>query len=125
MTKAYKIRNGDGLFSTGGTHPSWTKKGKTWGNLGSLRSHLTLLCEHWASRAYPHYWRKDTPLPAHPYDGCEILTLVLQPAATTPIEGELVERVDKAITKLSTGYYADDPDYQAAAKTLQAWKDAR
>jgi len=37
----YKIRHADsGLYSTGGTTPKWTKTGKTWNNIGHLKSHL-------------------------------------------------------------------------------------
>lgn len=37
----YKIRHREtGLYSTGGQWPSWTRSGKTWTTLGTLRSHL-------------------------------------------------------------------------------------
>jgi len=39
----YKIRNPQGLFSTGGTTPSWSKRGKTWVALNHLNAHLTLV----------------------------------------------------------------------------------
>lgn len=43
--RVYKIRNRDnGLYSTGGSHPSWTKRGKTWGNIGGLKNHLNIWC---------------------------------------------------------------------------------
>lgn len=39
--RLFKIRHRDtGLYSTGGQWPSWTRAGKTWSNLGTLRSHL-------------------------------------------------------------------------------------
>src|ERR1700743_3970380 len=39
----YKLRDkATGLFSTGGTNPRWTKKGKVWTSAGALKSHLTL-----------------------------------------------------------------------------------
>lgn len=39
--KLYKIRHREtGLYSTGGQYPSWTRAGKTWSKLGTLRSHL-------------------------------------------------------------------------------------
>lgn len=42
VEKHYKIRNRNtGLYSTGGLHPSWTKMGKTWASLRTLRSHLS------------------------------------------------------------------------------------
>lgn len=37
----YKIRHTDsGFYSTGGTTPKWNKNGKTWNNIGHLKSHL-------------------------------------------------------------------------------------
>lgn len=41
--KVYKIRNPQGLHSTGGSCPRWTKNGKTWVALNHLKAHLTLL----------------------------------------------------------------------------------
>jgi hypothetical protein len=44
----YKIRDSrTGLFSTGGSWPSWRKNGKVWTRLGTLRAHLTMMlrCE--------------------------------------------------------------------------------
>lgn len=35
-----KIENGEGLFSTGGRHPRFTKRGKTWSTIGHVSSHL-------------------------------------------------------------------------------------
>lgn len=31
-----------GLFSTGGYEPQWTKQGKVWNSIGSLKNHLQL-----------------------------------------------------------------------------------
>lgn len=39
----YKIRNKEGLFSTGGAYPGFHKEGKSWWNLSNLKSHLRLL----------------------------------------------------------------------------------
>jgi hypothetical protein len=36
----YKIKNQDGLFSTGGTRPYFNKTGKTWSNIGHIKTHL-------------------------------------------------------------------------------------
>jgi hypothetical protein len=44
----YKIRDSrTGLFSTGGSWPSWRKHGKVWTKIGPLRAHLTMMlrCE--------------------------------------------------------------------------------
>lgn len=39
----YKIRNKNtGLFSKGGQNPRFTKNGKTWNNLGHVKTHLNL-----------------------------------------------------------------------------------
>ncbi len=41
MTTVYKIRNrANGLYSTGGAHPTWSKKGKTWARMSLIQSHL-------------------------------------------------------------------------------------
>lgn len=41
MKTIYMIRNEQGLFSSGGMRPSFSKKGKVWHNSGALRSHIT------------------------------------------------------------------------------------
>lgn len=38
--KVFKIRDANGLFSTGGTDPDFTKGGKVWNNIGHVKSHL-------------------------------------------------------------------------------------
>jgi hypothetical protein len=39
--KLYRIRRRrDGLFSTGGHYPRWTKTGKSWTKIGYLRRHI-------------------------------------------------------------------------------------
>lgn len=44
--KAFKIKNKDGLFSTGGYTPRWTKRGKTWGSFQAIKLHLRLFCDY-------------------------------------------------------------------------------
>jgi len=55
----YKIRDtATGLFSTGGIRPKWTKCGKTWSSVGSVKSHLTLITQgdwDYDARAYAHH----------------------------------------------------------------------
>ena len=47
MTTFCKLRDmSTGLFSSGGLYPTWTKKGKIWTLLGSLKRHLTLFTAH-------------------------------------------------------------------------------
>lgn len=38
--KVYKIRDENGLYSTGGMEPDFTKGGKTWSNIGHVKNHL-------------------------------------------------------------------------------------
>jgi hypothetical protein len=40
---AYRIRRKDGLYSTGGSHPDWTSRGKIWNGRGPLICHLQQL----------------------------------------------------------------------------------
>jgi len=65
--KMYKIRNKEtGEFSKGGTTPSsiWTKGGKTWTNIGHVKTHLS----QWL-------WRKGHK--DYPYDNAEIVEIVV------------------------------------------------
>lgn len=39
--KCYKIRNKEGLYSTGSMSPRWHKNGKTWSTRAAVMSHLT------------------------------------------------------------------------------------
>lgn len=54
----YKIRRRDGLFSSGGHYPNFSKKGKIWRTMGHLRNHLNSLA------------------PGDRYNDCEIIELV-------------------------------------------------
>lgn len=38
--KVFRIRDKNGLYSTGGQSPNFTKGGKTWSNIGHVKSHL-------------------------------------------------------------------------------------
>ena len=52
----YKIRRkSDGLFSSGGMDPDWSKKGKVWTSKGHLKNHFRLFNgKHWTlERRYP------------------------------------------------------------------------
>ena len=125
MTTVFKIRNRAGLFSTGGDTPSWSKKGKAWSSKGALSNHITLVSDRWASAGLPHGWPRKEPaaMPPHPYEGCEVITLVLQPTATVPITPELVARADRLIEHDTTGYYAEESSHANRAKLLRAWKE--
>lgn len=43
--KVFKIRDIEtGLFSTGGTSPRWTKRGKSWSQINHVKNHLRQFC---------------------------------------------------------------------------------
>jgi hypothetical protein len=77
MMFVYKIRRkSDGLFSTGGMSPNWSKTGKTWNAIGHLKNHL-----HQFDHIYDYnretgqsFYRDETP---NIYGGCEIITYEL------------------------------------------------
>lgn len=84
MTQKYfKIRNACGLYSTGGTDPSFNKLGKVW-TLSQLKSHLRLLQKY----------KKEFNI----YENCEltVFTELIEPATITlkdlldPLKQELV-----------------------------------
>ena len=63
----YKIRRkSDGLFSTGGQNPDFTKQGKVWKKKGDINSHITMITDSYRDihdkNKYPH-----------PYMGCEVV----------------------------------------------------
>lgn len=60
----YKIRRtSDGLFSTGGLAPRWTRSGKAWPSIGALKCHLAQFREGG--------WRGGV---SKVYAGCEVVT---------------------------------------------------
>jgi len=84
----YKIRNPQGLFSRGGCLPKWSKKGKTWTNIGALKSHLTMLRHD--RECYKTLPR--TPFAKDAYEGCEVLEFTYVPTQsnTIPIVSYLI-----------------------------------
>jgi hypothetical protein len=49
----FKIKNTEtGLFSCGGTNPSWSKIGKVWPKRGHVTSHLSLVREYKNNAVY-------------------------------------------------------------------------
>ena len=75
--KMYQIRRkSDGLYSTGGTWPSFNTVGKIWTRPGSLKNHVVMVNQQF-KRYQEHY----------PYGDCEIVTLVIQrdELATLPV----------------------------------------
>jgi len=100
--KVYKIRNAEGLFSTGGTTPRWTKQGKTWTALNHLSAHLSLLRterEVALSRAddprvadtFLRSWSLRLRDPRiDPYVGCAVVEYTVQPTKETSlVEGKM------------------------------------
>lgn len=58
--KVYRVKNLDtGLFSLGGLHPRWGKKGKLWTGEGPIKSHFRLIeTEWWSFDKKEYYWNK-------------------------------------------------------------------
>lgn len=79
LSRVYKIRNADGRFSTGGSHPHWTKCGKVWVALNHVSAHLTLLRTNWNER------RLHNPSVENPYEGCELIAYEYQPSSVSSI----------------------------------------
>jgi hypothetical protein len=52
----YMIRNGQGLFSTGGGHPSFREDGKMWKTLGQVKSHLAMFRTYQGVNQVPADW---------------------------------------------------------------------
>lgn len=64
----YKILNTEtGLYSSGGSTPSFKKTGKTWTTIGALKNHLALVEDY---RTY--YSNKDGGISKY-YEGCVIV----------------------------------------------------
>lgn len=72
----YKIRRkSDGLFSTGGSSPNFSKKGKTWSSRANLDRHLGMLLQ------YPdRFWG----LPV--YEDCEVITFITEVTDYEPVD---------------------------------------
>lgn len=87
--KIYKIYNPKTeQFSKGGTWPTWSKTGKTWNNLGSLKCHLLQLSKQQITKHY---------------EGCEIVEFVsettLIDTKRTPVEEFGVNLIDEKLKK--------------------------
>lgn len=78
----YKIRRkSDGLFSTGGWNPTFSKTGKTWNRKGDLSNHFALMCDQYYTKL-----RKTDMNDV--YEGCEIVAIevVATEKNTMPVE---------------------------------------
>lgn len=52
MKVVYKIREKEsGLYSNGGMHPNWSKKGKIWNTRGAVSNHLRIASSHYYKNA--------------------------------------------------------------------------
>ena len=79
----FKIRRrSDGLFSSGGGYPRFSKKGKVWNKIGYLRRHLSMF----AAQTLRQY-----------YGGCEIVEFKVEisETRTQSIGNEIREIADK------------------------------
>jgi len=64
MTTVFKIRRkSDGLFSTGGTTPTFNKKGKEWKARGHVSSHMKQVGSYYSRKTKTDY-----------YSDCEVVT---------------------------------------------------
>lgn len=94
----YKIlRKSDGLYSTGGYGPRFTKTGKTWSNLGGLSNHLNLVYHNTAYNGRP----LNTI-----YDDCVVMTykVVLDTQDCSPdyienAKNKAIERHNEAVIR--------------------------
>jgi hypothetical protein len=98
----YKIRRkSDGLFSTGGTSPTFTKSGKSWASLGALKNHLNqAIHRDYGYRCYSDSKRETVRLFGAflPYMECEIVAYEIVTVENTDalpftIEGYFTDRM--------------------------------
>lgn len=81
-SRMWKIRHKvTGLYSTGGTCPGWTKKGKVWRMLGHLKNHLAQVQDYSGYRGYN----------TTDFQNWEIVELIITEVGTQPVEQMLVE----------------------------------
>lgn len=66
----YKIRNKDGLYSTGGSSPSFTKNGKVWNSKSALNNHIRMLIDYASS------WNEKSKS-IDVYKDCELITIFI------------------------------------------------
>lgn len=77
-------RDKDGLFSTGGSYPTFTKRGKIWHQLGHVKAAITM-----ADRRHQFLLdslaRQGKPPEPFRYDGCSVVELVMQTINVVPL----------------------------------------
>ncbi len=100
-------RNSDGLFSTGGTSPTFTTKGKAWSTLGALKNHLNQAVRTYALRN--NYIEVDQDFKS--YLDCTIVSYkVVRQEGEPPalnLESYFIQKIDEAgvSRKKYSGYY--------------------
>lgn len=77
----YKIRRPDGLFSTGGMSPGFTKIGKTWSNIGHVKTHL---------RQFYNPFGKRWELPKD-YEDAEVCCFELSPTLSSAVRVQRIQ----------------------------------
>jgi len=83
--RMFKIRRDkDGLFSTGGSYPTFTKRGKIWHQLGHVKAAITLAAQRHEYFLQSLAQRGKPPEPFR-YDGCSVVELVMQTTNVVPL----------------------------------------
>lgn len=92
----YKIRRkSDGLFSTGGSRPDFTKKGKVWRSQGDLNRHFGLLLQY---KDLDYKW-----CGINLYKDCEVVILETREAKVSDAL-EWANKVDESKQNRETEY---------------------
>ena len=82
----YKIKRLDGLFSTGGCTPEFTKTGKTWSSIGHVKTHL---------RQFYNSFSKKWHLPKD-YKDAEMCCYELSPTLSSAVR---IQRMQESLEK--------------------------
>ena len=89
----YKIRDkGTGFYSTGGTHPNWSEKGKMWKRLGDVTSHLNQLAMYSPAHRARH-------IQVSTYGNAELVEFELteKELSAKPVVNYIIERQEKLL----------------------------
>jgi hypothetical protein len=105
--KIYKIKDKTtGLFSKGGTQPLgiWTKEGKSWSNIGHLKSHIN------------QFINKGVKTVHYPYDNAEMVEIEVNYDECFKMD------VDEMTAKLIKSKKEAEAEY---AIRMKAWKEEK
>lgn len=97
--KLWKIRNPAGKFSTGGTRPKFTDKGKTWEYRHHVLSHIRSIDDDVHRRGNTSSDRSNLKPPENTYAGCEVVEYELVEAGSSPVQEWIDEVRDERIRK--------------------------